>query len=710
LNRLQWVLQSSATALLSLSAVMFAAAEENPLAGATVPLAVFCWLVIDRRGAAGAGPGMSLVLGLAALAAAAAELLHGGIESRLLAPAHLLVYLMWLFLLQRKLPRHYWMLLGLSVLQVAVASLLTSEGWFGLALVAFAALGLWTLGVFTLYRAARQVEAEAFAVPQSPGGLPTPTVDATGTGDSPARLVFAGSTVRNAVHLDPGDRLIGAHFAGGTLVMVVLSLAVSAIFFLFIPRIWITGFRMFDDSPIAGSRPLTGFTEQVTLGDMGEILENDDLVLQIELIDVGLDVAIPPDQYDDRLGHDPLFRGNVLEIYANGRWSQNPRRRWWGTGSSTSIPDGGVLRQRIRIEPIGTPTLFGAGDVLTCIPADPEEQVERTREARLFRRANDDADLSQQFQYDAIVAAEAPARRGVYSPSDPYFNLCLSLPEGVERAVQAAQDLLMSHGVDRPRSRAEVAQQLQRWLRDSGDFSYSLNLSIQDPGIDPLEDFLFNRREGHCEYFASALAVMLRGVGIPSRVISGFKGGQLNPRTGRFEVRQLHAHSWVEAYVEEGWIALDPTPPGRETHVAQLQEQTNGLWARWRASWSVLWNSGIRLSRGDQEQFVYRPLRSSGGWSNRPNAGSVGGAEWRSFCCSRSVQEHGASGGRSGLLCGPCEVSAVKPGTAKGRSTSTRGSAESSHRRDSNVRQPRPSASSPGKSGSNWDTGSSPVD
>jgi hypothetical protein len=605
-NRLQSIFQLSATALLSLSAVMFAAAEANPLVGITLPLAVFCWLVIDRRDRAGAGPATSLVFGLAAVAAAAAEFLSGGIESRLLAPAHLLAYLMWLFLLQRKAPRHYWMLLGLCVLQVAVASLLTHAAWFGLALIAFASLGLWTLGTFTLYRAAQQVEAEAFGVQRSPDRLrPSDAVGSGASVSSLTDLLAAGSTVRNAVHLEPGDRLIGIHFAGGALVMVVLSLAASGVFFLFIPRVWITGFRLFDDSPIAGSRPLTGFTEQVTLGDMGEILENNDLVMQIELVDDESGVAIPPDHYTDELGGDPLFRGNSLEVYENGRWAQDPGRRWLNAVPTRSRQ--GALRERILLEPIGTPALFGSGHVLSCRTDAQGERIYRSEDSRLFRRF-DEADLSRPFQYDAIrVRAEPlPLRR-----LSPYLRLCLHLPPGVEHVVHVAENTLNSSPEGQPQTAAEVATRLASWLRDSGEFRYSLNLSIQDPSVDPLVDFLFNRKEGHCEYFASALAVMLRGVGIPSRVISGFKGGQFNPRTGRFEVRQLHAHAWVEAFVDGAWVPFDPTPPGREDRVAQLQQQQSSFWPRWRERWLGLWNSGIRLSRADQEQLVYQPLQDA---------------------------------------------------------------------------------------------------
>ena len=86
-------------------------------------------------------------------------------------------------------------------------------------------------------------------------------------------------------------------------------------------------------------------------------------------------------------------------------------------------------------------------------------------------------------------------------------------------------------------------------MRDSGRFSYSLHMEVKDSSLDPVEDFLVNRKEGHCEYFASALALLLRSIDIPARVVNGFKGGDWNDLTQTMNVRQKHAHSWVEAYV-----------------------------------------------------------------------------------------------------------------------------------------------------------------
>jgi hypothetical protein len=106
---------------------------------------------------------------------------------------------------------------------------------------------------------------------------------------------------------------------------------------------------------------------------------------------------------------------------------------------------------------------------------------------------------------------------------------------------------------------ADRARAIERHLRTS--YGYTMELPQQEEA-DPLAHFLFERRKGHCEYFASAMAVMLRYLGVPARVATGFQTGLLNPLTGWYLVRASDAHSWVEVWLpESGWTTFDPTPP-----------------------------------------------------------------------------------------------------------------------------------------------------
>jgi transglutaminase-like putative cysteine protease len=106
----------------------------------------------------------------------------------------------------------------------------------------------------------------------------------------------------------------------------------------------------------------------------------------------------------------------------------------------------------------------------------------------------------------------------------------------------------------------DKAAAIERYLNTR--YGYTLQL-LRAPVADPLANFLFDRKQGHCEYFASAMAVMLRTLKIPSRVVNGFRSDEFNDVTGNYIVRAKNAHSWVEAYFPRyGWITFDPTPGG----------------------------------------------------------------------------------------------------------------------------------------------------
>jgi transglutaminase-like putative cysteine protease len=117
---------------------------------------------------------------------------------------------------------------------------------------------------------------------------------------------------------------------------------------------------------------------------------------------------------------------------------------------------------------------------------------------------------------------------------------------------------------------------LEQHLRTRYEYSYE---TIERQNYTPLDWFLFDARRGHCELFASALAMMLRSVGIASRVATGFSLGDPNPLTGFHEVRALDGHAWVEAYIEgQGWLMLEPTPfyplpqPGIDRQIAEQMD------------------------------------------------------------------------------------------------------------------------------------------
>jgi hypothetical protein len=130
------------------------------------------------------------------------------------------------------------------------------------------------------------------------------------------------------------------------------------------------------------------------------------------------------------------------------------------------------------------------------------------------------------------------------------------------------------------------AEALSAHLRRS--YAYATK-SASDRAADPLADFLLSSRKGHCEYFASALAVMLRSAGIPSRLVTGFESGVYNPVSGWQVIRAADAHTWVEAWLPgRGWATFDPTPPRMEraapsawTRLGWYVDAAETFWDEW---------------------------------------------------------------------------------------------------------------------------------
>jgi hypothetical protein len=136
------------------------------------------------------------------------------------------------------------------------------------------------------------------------------------------------------------------------------------------------------------------------------------------------------------------------------------------------------------------------------------------------------------------------------------YSRYLQVPNKIdERIENLAGEIIKNSDA---KSRFDKASAIEKYLQN--EFGYTLQLKAS--GEEPLADFLFNIREGHCEYFATAMAVMLRTQGIATRVVNGFQQGEYNETADVYVVRQKNAHSWVEVFFPETgtWIPFDPTP------------------------------------------------------------------------------------------------------------------------------------------------------
>ncbi|MDQ6957783.1 MAG: DUF3488 and transglutaminase-like domain-containing protein [Mariprofundaceae bacterium] len=133
------------------------------------------------------------------------------------------------------------------------------------------------------------------------------------------------------------------------------------------------------------------------------------------------------------------------------------------------------------------------------------------------------------------------------------------------------------------RGATNVTVQAERLTQALKGWAYNLDTSIDEQH--PVEHFLLKSRSGHCEMFASALALSMRSLGIPARVVNGYYGGEWNDMGGFLLIRQQHAHAWVEAWVNERWQRFDPTPASRWALSGVRFIQWDHAWETVRLAW-----------------------------------------------------------------------------------------------------------------------------
>jgi transglutaminase-like putative cysteine protease len=474
-----------------------------------------------------------------------------------------------------------WFLVLLGLTQVLIGSVLNQGDLVGAWLLFWALLAVWVLGLFFLQR-----EKARF---QSAGGS--------------AAVAVAPLSVTSAD--DPYRGLIDAPYVAATLRVLALTLLLGGLFFLLLPR---QAGATRSRPPGAMTRHLTGFDEEVKLGQLGEILENDNVVMSVEFADEHHEPTHPEGEQ--------LFRGVTLIQYENRSWRQQHRTLQTIVSlkpyRSMSTQPRPLLRQIIKLESNDSPTLFAVRPVLE-LSAPRMPPFLNPIDGTIFRpesRGPYDYEVLSDLRPNAPQENEMP-------PVDNRLRMLLEVPDPLrDQLREIALPRVSNLPGDGQEGRLARAQALESYLRDSGLFGYTLEMDVVDKTIDPVLDFLVNRKRGHCEYFASALTLMLRSIDIPARMVNGFKGGDWNNMTRTMNVRQKHAHSWVEAYVGNDeldlpiWITLDPTPGGlRDESVARVGGIAGGLRPlsdMIRFVW-VFYVLGYDSAR--QNRLLYEPIR-----------------------------------------------------------------------------------------------------
>lgn len=376
-------------------------------------------------------------------------------------------------------------------------------------------------------------------------------------------------------------------------------LVITVGLFLIVPRTARMAAMLFPNGP-----RLVGFSNGFALGGLGAISRDDRAVMHI----------LP---YSGALPADLKWRGAALSHFDGRRWSEMPfpihpvatedGHAEVANQFQRSRRDGRRLIYRVDVQNSGLGTLFIAG-IPEFINIDARNLLVTAEDAfRVYWPPG------QAMRYE-VSAHSGPPLATALSPAERFRDLELPLID--PRVVLLAQKW---SGEGTPLERALA---IQSHLRK--DFKYVLD-GPEKPVRDPLADFLFVRKAGYCEYFASAMAVMLRAEGIPARVATGFQTGYFNDVSGFYVVRASDAHAWVEGWVPgRGWVTFDPTPTASETRnslFSRLNMYLDAADHTWQ-DWVVAYDPGQQVAIAMKFEAALRGWRHSGmtpsrSWMNR---------------------------------------------------------------------------------------------
>jgi transglutaminase-like putative cysteine protease len=359
--------------------------------------------------------------------------------------------------------------------------------------------------------------------------------------------------------------------AGLTTAVTIGILALTTGLFFLLPRT--------ADAALARLIPrhifVPGFSNQVTLGQTGRFALNSRPVMH---------VGSP--RPDKLVG--VKWRGDALTSFDGKRWI-NPAPNWQQVGiyerradfnTPEQRPPGRYISYEVRLDIDGAKALFMAGypQVVSM-----NYEILEGSETGGYRLPES---IPEGFRYSVYSLLEEPPEtpQSVFATAvldEEARRRDLELPRLDRRIAALAASVTSGAAGDLARARA-----IETHLRTK--YAYSLEMPSREPA-DPLADFLFNRRSGYCEYFASAMAVMLRSVGIPARLATGFQNGVFNTLTGFWIVRASDAHAWVEAWIPgHGWTTFDPTPPDPNAQASGLLSRLNlymdaagAFWQEW---------------------------------------------------------------------------------------------------------------------------------
>ncbi|QEG24464.1 transglutaminase TgpA family protein [Mariniblastus fucicola] len=505
---------------------------------------------------------------------------------KLIAVAKLLVYLQAVLVFQVKTPRLNWQIMVLSLLQVVITTIFSIQFEGGLLfLIYFLVSGL-TLVLQNCFSNDYAIEERNEASLESRKQIE----ENTSTGKKLAFWRYDSRPLPTVTSLEATQK-----FQLSPLGMLPGVGLVAAMFTLVV---FLTAPRHVDPwfSPISYKVNSTGITKQVDLEETGKITNSKQRIFEAEFYP---SAAASPEPL--QLSQLPYFRGIALSnlTFNNGKTNWNAAYERVNSHTYQSIrditgqADVRYATMNVTLEKTTEPLLY------TVMPAGISEntngKLKFCHEISAFTRCRENEKIDfAPFSYELIIPlsrTNVPAQAWPYvsntylyankpMANDPAQYRWLTridpqnYPTLVETANRISRKVNESNG-----SRFDLVRAIEDHFLDPSRYSYTLDYTDvkRNLDIDPNEDFVANFRTGHCEAFASAMTLMLRSQGIPSRLVVGFHGGEYNEYSQSYIVRAQHAHAWVEVYLDRNeceiagleswqygdggaWLMADPTP------------------------------------------------------------------------------------------------------------------------------------------------------
>lgn len=426
--------------------------------------------------------------------------------------------------------------------------------------------------------------------------------------------LMVGHLRRQAERFEIADLRIDRSFLVVTAALSIVTLLASVVIFVAFPRMPRSWFGQ--GRPASGV--VAGFSDEISIGQHGARLQsNPDVMFRVEF-----ETGRPPERSE------LYWRGRSFDRFDGVRWSRglDPwvgmayypafpyEARWGGTSSEYTIYGG----------PGGVRVLFGQHPVIRVRPHSAIRPW--------FRRSGDLVyDGADSPVYTVQSGATRPPEKLLREAPDglpPNGERYLQLPRLDPRVARLADSLTAPHGDRLSRVRA-----VEAWFRE--EFRYTLDLP-RSASEATVEHFLFDRRAGHCEYFSTGMAVLLRAAGIPARNVNGFLGGEWNESGGYLAVTGNSAHSWVEVWFPDlGWVPFDATPPAGRDEVLGAAgasevwpvlfwlDSVQFRWYRWVLAYDLSVQRDLLRSIGDRFSAASSPRRP-GSLPWRPLLGWMG--------------------------------------------------------------------------------------